>query len=275
MDKLPAELLERIFLLACTDGGRTGRSLALTSKFIHAVSRTSRFHTIALALGSPSQVVQFVACFNAECALSKEAKIRVRHLCLGSAQQQAFPSSPENKEHQLTTPDNAKEQLTALRKETQRYYRDMMVVLQLLAPDLYTLCILDPECDAVLHIPMLQSAGFPRLVELVTVGREPAGWRTSDACTPFYPRLRTYQRVLQPEFCPWGFRPPREPKVERWREVAPKLIDLHVFEIGYKRNVPDLCWALLEHPAMHLSSELRELVARCPPVPPPPPPPPP
>ncbi|KAI0650825.1 hypothetical protein C8Q79DRAFT_945262 [Trametes meyenii] len=289
MENIPVEILHPIFLQACTDGGRTGRSLALTSRYIHAASRAVRFHTVALVSGSPAQVVQFLDCFTSARAVAQavgeDATPAVHHFSLVAAKNSlpeelrvAGPGSASG-ESQKEVPRTLAKAVYGVSgvftQDEHRYFEAIVTLVRLIAPDLRRLCLIDDEDarrpDAALHIPMLQSAGFPRLVELVIVGREPAGRRMSDACTPFYPHLRTYQRDLQPEFCPWGFKPPREPKLEQWREVAPRLIDLHVFEIGYQRNTPNLCWALLEHPATHLSSELRELVACSPPVPPPPP----
>ncbi|RDX55922.1 hypothetical protein OH76DRAFT_1337593, partial [Lentinus brumalis] len=43
---LPTEVLEQIFLQACTDGGYTGCSLSAVSRRIRAVSHTVRFHSI-------------------------------------------------------------------------------------------------------------------------------------------------------------------------------------------------------------------------------------
>ncbi|KAJ3561801.1 hypothetical protein NP233_g9976 [Leucocoprinus birnbaumii] len=44
----PAEIWSKIFELSCTDGGQTGRSLALVSHYIHAVSKPYQYQSIAL-----------------------------------------------------------------------------------------------------------------------------------------------------------------------------------------------------------------------------------
>ncbi|KAH9889077.1 hypothetical protein C8Q73DRAFT_668221 [Cubamyces lactineus] len=85
LETLPYELLEQIFRHACTDGGRTGCSLSLVSKRIRALSRSSRFHSVALLSGTTSQL----SCFShaleharKEAATAGEATPRVRHLCI-------------------------------------------------------------------------------------------------------------------------------------------------------------------------------------------------
>jgi WD40 repeat protein len=48
MDHWPAEIWQRIFVLACIDGGRTGRSLSLVSKYIHDVSKPYKLQSIGV-----------------------------------------------------------------------------------------------------------------------------------------------------------------------------------------------------------------------------------
>ncbi|KAJ3509310.1 hypothetical protein NMY22_g16342 [Coprinellus aureogranulatus] len=54
MDRLPAELWMYICSLACTDGGRTGRSLALVSRCINALSKPCRLQYLSLT--TPRQI---------------------------------------------------------------------------------------------------------------------------------------------------------------------------------------------------------------------------
>ncbi|KAF5362034.1 hypothetical protein D9756_002463 [Leucocoprinus leucothites] len=44
----PVEIWGKIFELSCSDGGQTGRSLALVSRYIHAVSKPYQYQSIAL-----------------------------------------------------------------------------------------------------------------------------------------------------------------------------------------------------------------------------------
>lgn len=48
MDRLPSELLSIIFCLACTDGGTTGRSLALVSRSVREISEPYQLQSIAI-----------------------------------------------------------------------------------------------------------------------------------------------------------------------------------------------------------------------------------
>lgn len=48
LEDLPSEILLKIFLEACTDGGRAGRSLSLVSKHIRAATMPAKYHSIAI-----------------------------------------------------------------------------------------------------------------------------------------------------------------------------------------------------------------------------------
>lgn len=79
MDTLPLETLQRIFELACTDGGRTGHSLSLVSKGIRAAARTTRFHSIVL-IASPRRLQLFLDLYQRECDPTRGGKPRIQHL---------------------------------------------------------------------------------------------------------------------------------------------------------------------------------------------------
>ncbi|KAI0371518.1 hypothetical protein BV20DRAFT_941850 [Pilatotrama ljubarskyi] len=242
MDKLPLDILGPIFLYACTDSGQTGCALSLASKNIRTASRPARFHSVALVSGSPSQVVQFVACFSRECDLAGDAKPRVRHLCLAAAQRRKHlgpfdpwppASAADPSDESKTAGDHEKQ------KETQRYLRDVMVIVEMLGPDLETLCLIDPEPRRnaeALHIPPVLSTGFPSLVELAIIGKEPVIRPTADACTPFYPRLRTLHRIHVPRIMRIpGFQDTEDWMLSSWRNSAPLLVEANVFQLGGMR----------------------------------------
>lgn len=48
MDRCPAEIWSHVFSYACQDGGATGCSLSLTSKYIHETSKSVRHRSVAL-----------------------------------------------------------------------------------------------------------------------------------------------------------------------------------------------------------------------------------
>ncbi|KAI0644506.1 hypothetical protein C8Q79DRAFT_776537 [Trametes meyenii] len=82
MESLPLEILQRIFLFACTDGGSTGNALSLTSKSFRTASRRDRFRTLRL-VADLEPLSKFVALYARECAVSgEEDKPRIRHLYL-------------------------------------------------------------------------------------------------------------------------------------------------------------------------------------------------
>ncbi|KAI1795089.1 hypothetical protein LXA43DRAFT_1091216 [Ganoderma leucocontextum] len=86
MDGLAVELLEKIAAFACTDGGRTGRSLSLTSRYIRDTTRATRFHSVSLTKKSNDQISQFSSHFLAEQkALSDRTIPRIRHMCISPA----------------------------------------------------------------------------------------------------------------------------------------------------------------------------------------------
>ncbi|KAI0326829.1 hypothetical protein GY45DRAFT_1437349 [Cubamyces sp. BRFM 1775] len=97
MDVLPLETLQRIFTLACTDGGPTGNALSLTSKAIRAASRTTRFHTVSL-IANPRRLNSFLALYELE-ADGGHDKPHIRHLYVtfpridGNGRQRYYTSS--------------------------------------------------------------------------------------------------------------------------------------------------------------------------------------
>ncbi|KAI0774741.1 vacuole effluxer Atg22 like-domain-containing protein [Trametes elegans] len=254
MDTLPIEILERIYLLACTDGGYTGCSLSLTSKYIRAASRAARFNTIRLLSGSDAQLNRFTACFSTQRELAGEdgTRPKVQHLCLAAAQQAVSPpASPSGSSPSADVPT------TESHKQTQRYIRDVIVLMQIAAPDVVTLCLIDPDQlnSGVLHLPTLHTAGFPSLVELAIVGKEPQLQPTSGTCDPLFPRLRTFHRVFLP-------RAPYDPTFRVWRERAPQLQDPRVAFLGnYYGGLADVVQKLLRDHKVQLSLTMRELVA--------------
>lgn len=88
-NRLPLEIWQHIFLLACTDGGRTGYALTLVSKFFHYGSQLVRFHSLAFT--SLRQVEGFLA-FAGRAPTTQAKKPKVHHLLLsfsGSSSREA------------------------------------------------------------------------------------------------------------------------------------------------------------------------------------------
>ncbi|KAH9854929.1 hypothetical protein C2E23DRAFT_911402 [Lenzites betulinus] len=270
MENLSPELLEPIFALACTDGGRTGCSLSRTSTYFRAVSRSVRFNSTALVSGSPQQVVQFLASFTKEQERATSLKPRVRHLCLASARQNGASARRRarnaNGRGGTSWDSDTYDEDTEAQKQAQRWLRDVMFLMQMLAPDLETLCIVDPDehGEDVLHLPVLRCAGFPRLVELAIIGQEPVVEPTSEACGPLFPRLRTFHRVILPRLLRFGhYTHIRDPMFKKWREDAPNLVDLNVANMHGMRfgsEMADVLRKVLKDRRVQLSPTMTDLV---------------
>lgn len=87
MDKCPVEICLHIFQFACTDDGKTGRSLSLVSRSVHDLSREAKLQSISVVgLG---QILGFAALLD-----STPAKYRrVHHLFLSNCPQLESPTS--------------------------------------------------------------------------------------------------------------------------------------------------------------------------------------
>jgi hypothetical protein len=62
MDRLPFDLLDRIFKFACTGNGRTGCALSAVSHYIRDASAPMRYHSIALQ--GAHQIRDFIQLLN-------------------------------------------------------------------------------------------------------------------------------------------------------------------------------------------------------------------
>ena len=84
MNKLPLELLEDIFALACADGGRTGCALSLVSTHIRAASRAIRFHTLCLSPSTPLRISKLLSCVEKERDAGRElGRVpKIKHLAV-------------------------------------------------------------------------------------------------------------------------------------------------------------------------------------------------
>ncbi|KAI0356327.1 hypothetical protein OH77DRAFT_253149 [Trametes cingulata] len=81
MDRLPYDIWHIIFQLACTDGGKTGCALALTSQACRKLSADTRFYSVSLR--SLLQVRAFLVCLERiRSSNGAPAETRVYHLLL-------------------------------------------------------------------------------------------------------------------------------------------------------------------------------------------------
>ncbi|KAI9057410.1 hypothetical protein FKP32DRAFT_1358889 [Trametes sanguinea] len=231
MHSLPIKLLEPIFVLACTDGGRTGCALSLTSQHIRAASRTTRFRSVSLVSGSVTQVVRFVASYGLACEQNKDEKPRIRHLCLAAATRVPEDTVTDGEDSDARPEDR--------KKMLQQYFRDVMVLIDMVAKDVETLCFINhcSRCQANdLHLPAtIPAPHFPLLVELAVVGLRPVELQATDtSCIPPFPRLRTYHRIVIPSLSPTQtVESLRAHILDRWKERgAPNASDIQVVLIA-------------------------------------------
>ncbi|KAI0642165.1 hypothetical protein C8Q79DRAFT_236968 [Trametes meyenii] len=155
METLPLETQERIFVLACTDGGPTGNSLSLTSKAIRAASRSTRFHTVYL-IADAIHLEAFVACYEREHEqASGYYPPRIRHLFLTFRRKLCSQVGAD----QTIRVDPSSSFLDAGSR-----------LIRTIAPDLSSLVVYTPAgtLKNVLHFPVFQCP-FPALREATFV----------------------------------------------------------------------------------------------------------
>ena len=248
LNDLPTEILERMFRLACTDGGYTGCSLSQVSHRIREVCRAVRFHSISLLSGSPDRLRLFLDCYKEAKGIAHtpgRAPLKVhrrprmegtvtpklRHLCLATTQCPPTTVASERAESLHALADRHYWYAVRLLGEEWKvfdgatdHYRSMVQELfQLVCEDLETLCAYGPEEWGPTHRTMLTFSvprGFAKLRELSIAGFEPQFVQLS-ARRPLFPvlsRLHVVTQTSRPK--PVDFR--------RWVGDAPNLETLRV-----------------------------------------------
>ncbi|KAI0745685.1 hypothetical protein C8Q76DRAFT_639539 [Earliella scabrosa] len=167
MKSLPLEIWQRIFALACTDGGQTGTALALVSRFFHAASHPIRF--LSLSLYSLRHIEQFLSYLRKHATSRCHLTPKVKHLLL------AFRSSPhspcQDSSPELSSDDNSSMQvwyqLRQIREQDKavwdsRFMTLVPILLEFVGPHLETFALL--QSDGII-IPAIRHP-LPRLREL-------------------------------------------------------------------------------------------------------------
>ncbi|PIL37459.1 hypothetical protein GSI_01153 [Ganoderma sinense ZZ0214-1] len=163
---IPPELWEQIITAACTDGGFTGTSLALTNKFFNAQSLSIRFYSLSFT--SIERIEAFLAFLAAQ---PNKCRPKIQHLYL------SFVGAPNSAWH---APLNlwlnwSRERLDQAYKDhnsmeetrSQRFASAMTRLFALAGPHLRTLCILEPT---QFSLPPLSTVTLPKLQELTLEG---------------------------------------------------------------------------------------------------------
>lgn len=228
MRDLAAELLEDIFALACTDGGYTGCSLSLVSKYIQAASRSTRFHSISLVSGTAQQLAKFLQCFDAACAVTRAQNGGrtpcIRHLCITAAEGEEKPKSWC---YERTWVDKAADAAceAVVAKEHARYTAKLISLLQRVAPGLHTLSLIHWQgWQQLTMLHDIECAGFPLLQELTLVGPNP--FVPAEGCADaLFPRLAHLHLVDN-----WG----EFEDLPRWLEGgrAPRITHLRLSNLA-------------------------------------------
>ena len=149
---LPPEIWQEITQYACTDGGYTGLSLALSCKYLNAQSSKVRFQSVSLY--STSALESFLA-YSRSCAPSD--KPAVRHLWLFLMQERPRYNDPVRHADSEAGPG---------KDWVERFADTTTELLALTAPTLRTLCLL----QAARLPPVPLSIPLPHLIELTISG---------------------------------------------------------------------------------------------------------
>ena len=220
MHALPLEIQHTIFILACTDGGRTGLALSLTSKSYRDAVRPVRLHSVAVrAFPHIAGVLRSYKHDAAELvARGSTLKPRVRHLLL----------SPERKASY--DPD----ELDSEAASEEEYIASLVALLQLVGPTLTTLaytaqfqfatlasvCPLPVLQECTLFLPLLGRATKTLPGPLLHLHLQP---RTESPAS--YPALRKFHAIVS-----WGAVVPS--LLGWWAEAAPNVTDVRLTNVG-------------------------------------------
>ncbi|EKM78532.1 hypothetical protein AGABI1DRAFT_13385, partial [Agaricus bisporus var. burnettii JB137-S8] len=145
LEECPPEICKKIFTHACDDGGYTGRSLSLVSRYVRDVSEDIKFRSVAV--WGRRQILGFY-----EVLLSTPPHLRrILHLFI-SAHEQVRPGEAGPAENYQYTCDS------------------FCSILELVAPAVQTLYI----CSCISRPTILLKGPMPRLVELTLFNGFPA-----------------------------------------------------------------------------------------------------
>ncbi|KAI0716350.1 hypothetical protein C8Q76DRAFT_783457 [Earliella scabrosa] len=213
LESIPTELWKDIVTLSCTDGGYTGRSLALTSKFVHTQSWPWRLHSVALtSLQDLENLLVFLR--------TAERQPSIEHLYLSFADESTIkpPSdlwttywclSEEERETYNDKSGRAKQAWDA------RFAPAITEMLALAGPTLRTLCIIE---ERPVRLPSFTHGVFPKLEELTLHGY----------ILPIFP-------VDQVKAALSKSRPPAQPLISELSARLPALQRLHLVHTSGRR----------------------------------------
>ena len=270
LQRLPPEILEVICYYACTDGGRTACSLSLVSRYVNAVSRAARFHSVSLVTGSITKLRRLMVSLERARRVAQAERMpipRLRHLCLNLVPTCALRalSMPDVLGFDEATRDRvSKLQYSKPKRgffgwtrkgldwrrivaeQTAEYGKLIQTFLRDIAAGLETLCLFGSGSSLCgirsrIIIQPFECPCFPRLRELSFQGDEPVFLNASKTNEPLFPALSrlhvdTKSHEQQGDFGPWLAN-------------APSLMQLRFrTSLDCLLNKPPTAWELsLEH----------------------------
>ncbi len=187
LTSVPTELWQDIITQACTDGGSTGRSLILTSKFFHAQANDSRF--ISVALFSLDHVDRFLTFVRSR---PSEWRYPVRHLWLSSL----HDGFNEYRRGSILSANHDSDEWRM------RFHRAMKDLLALVAPALRTLTLSQNDRENLpffhLDCPMLKELTVWGCISAVVV--HPYSTSSALDSAPHLPALQRFHFIsIQPD----------------------------------------------------------------------------
>jgi hypothetical protein len=189
--EVPAEVWGKIFELSCNDGGQTGRSLALVSRYMNAVSKPYQYQSIILV--GPRAIEHF-----ANLLTSQPEYRRVKHLFMSTFRPDPtvldfilqVPLQPQNKPPVSPSPHRYLPDLVL--KTNHTILSDMYRILEFIAPSIRNLHILMDFYREEIFFPM----AFPKLEELSIQGPFHDHYDCNEEfCDTLYPSIPSLRRL--------------------------------------------------------------------------------
>ncbi|KAI9064878.1 hypothetical protein FKP32DRAFT_550474 [Trametes sanguinea] len=212
---LAVEILQQIFAYACTDGGYTGYSLSLVSRYCYDVVQPLRLHNVALF--SILQIESFADYVERECHSSSQ--YRVYHLFLSTwhdGERIAQTKASVTSQHHLNHLSPSQHPSSRRPSEWSRTRDDLDKRLSAVLPRLLRAVALDLRTLSLVHAWELRAVAlpcpFPRLREFTSCGpfpRLPGSDGALSLPPPCFPAARRVHVICPTvSLVPWAHHTP-------------------------------------------------------------------
>ena len=220
MDRLPLETLHQIFELACTDGGYTGCSLALTSKFIREAAQYTRLYSVVL-VAETQRLDALIALYQNQCSNAAGFRLRTVHLHISFTSKVNTRISSEPTEEDEWDEESEDEDEPASPSQSSLVVAQpppLQQLLGLVSEDLQSLVICKNTYKAI--NPLFECA-FPSLRELTLAFHTSPCKLTAphSKALPMFPAL-THLHIVAPD---WS-----SPLLPTWIAHAPRVTHLRI-----------------------------------------------